>query len=61
MAKKLIDTHSKIAGVTKPNDKGKDIQKILAKLKPNTKLTLIREPDNSYDKMLLKYMLVANI
>ena len=54
MAKKLIDTHSKIAGVTKPNDRGNDIQKILAKLKPNTKLTLIREPNNSYDKNAIK-------
>lgn len=54
MSKKLIDTHSKIAGVTKPNDKGKDIQKILSKLKPNTKLTLLREPNNSYDKNAIK-------
>lgn len=50
MAKKLIDTHSKIVGVTKLNDKGKDIQKILSKLKPDTKLVLIREPDNPYSK-----------
>lgn len=54
MAKKLLDTHSKIAGVTKPNDKGKDIQKILAKLKPNTKLTLIHESNNAYDKNAIK-------
>ncbi len=60
MAKVLLDTYSKIAGVTMKNDHNQDIQRLLPTLKSNDKLTFIREPNNSYDKNAIK-LYVNNI
>lgn len=54
MAKVLLDTHSKIAGVTMKNDNNQNIQELLSMFKPNDKLTFIREPNNPYDKNAIK-------
>lgn len=49
-----IDTSTKIAGVTKKNDGGIDIQSILPTLDDGDVLTFVREPDNPYDKNAIK-------
>lgn len=46
----LLDTHSKVAGVTKNNPDGRNRQDILKTCKSREKLTFVREPNNPYSK-----------
>lgn len=46
----LLDTHSKVAGVTKDNPDGRNRQDILKTCKAREKLTFVREPNNTYSK-----------
>lgn len=46
----LLDTHSKVAGVTKDNPDGRNRQDILKTCKTREKLTFVREPNNPYSK-----------
>ena len=50
----ILDTYSKVAGVTFKNDKEEDIQTILPKLVNGAELTFVREPNNIYDKNAIK-------
>ena len=49
-----IDTPTKIAGVTFPNDKGVNIQTILPTLTEESDLMLSRDKNNPYDENAIK-------
>ena len=49
-----IDTPTKVAGVTKLNDKGIAIQTLLPTLNNDTDMILSRDKDNPYDKNAIK-------
>ena len=50
-----------IAGVTYPNKDGTERQALLRALKPGQKLTLIREPNNPYDKFAVAIFTLSGL